>query len=120
MESILTSVKKLLGIEKDYTHFDKDIIIHINGAFMTLNQLGLGPTKGFNIRDDSTTLVDFIGDREDLESVITYLYLKVRLLFDPPQMGYLVDAINKQIAELEWRFIIQMEGAIVDGECGTS
>lgn len=109
MESILTSVKKLLGIEEEYEHFDPEIIMHINSAFLYLNQLGVGPREGFSIQGSTETLTDFIGDRTDLEAIKTYLYLRVRLLFDPPQMGYLVDAITKQITELEWRFNIQME-----------
>lgn len=100
--SILTSIKKLLGVEEEYTHFDSDIIIHINSAFMNLNQIGVGPTSGFRIQDATSEWSDFI-ERTDLEGVKTYIYLKVRLIFDPPQMGYLVDAIKDQIKELEWR-----------------
>jgi len=109
MENILDSVKKLLGIEPEYKHFDPEIIMHINTAFLSLNQLGVGPEEGFSITDNTTTLKEFVGDRVDLEAVKSYLYLKVRLLFDPPQMGYLVEAINKQITELEWRLNVQVE-----------
>ena len=108
--SILTSIKKLLGIEEDYTHFDSDITIYINSAFMSLHQLGVGPIDGFKILNKEATWGDFINERLDLEGVKTYVYLKCRLIFDPPQMGYLVDAIKGQINELEWRLNVQVEG----------
>ena len=110
MDSILTSIKKLLGIEEHYDHFDLDIITHINSAFMVLNQLGVGPEEGFSIEDKIKTWSDFIGDQSNIESVKSYVYFKVRLAFDPPQMGYLVDAIKNQISELEWRLNVQTEG----------
>lgn len=110
--SILTSIKKLLGVEEDYTHFDPDIIMHINSALMSLNQLGIGPTTGFRIEDANAKWTDFITGRLDLEGVKTYVYLKVRLIFDPPQMGYLVEAIKDQIKELEWRLNAQVEGVM--------
>ena len=103
MDSILTSIKKLLGIEEDYTQFDSDIIIHINSVFSTLLQLGVGPADGFIIEDDSSVWQDFIEGRTDIELVKSYIYLKVRLLFDPPQSGYMIDAIKSQITECEWR-----------------
>jgi hypothetical protein len=102
-ESILTSIKKLLGIAEDYKHFDADIIMHINSVFMILMQLGLGPKDGFSISDDSATWSDFIGDKKWLEAIKSYVYLRVRLLFDPPQNGTLMNAMEKQIAEFEWR-----------------
>ena len=102
-ESILTSIKKLLGITADYKHFDADIIMHINSVFMVLMQLGLGPEDGFSISDDSATWSDFIADKKWLEAVKSYVYLRVRLLFDPPQNGTLMNAMEKQIAEFEWR-----------------
>ena len=105
--SILTSIKKLLGIDKEYTVFDTDLIIHINTAFFTLNQLGIGSSDGFSISDDTSEWEDFLEDRKDLEAVKTLVYLKTRLVFDPPQSGFLIDAINKQITELEWRINIQ-------------
>jgi len=110
MDSILTSIKKLLGIEEDYNQFDTDIIININSTLMALTQLGVGPVEGFSITDKTATWTEFLDGRKDLEGVKTYVYLKVRLLFDPPQTGFLVDAIKNQIAELEWRLNIQAEG----------
>ena len=110
MESILTTTKKLLGIEEDYTHFDTEIILNINSALFVLNQLGVGPPEGFVITGNADTWTDFLSDRTYLEAVKTYVYLKVRLTFDPPQMGYLVDAITKQISELEWRIEVMANG----------
>lgn len=103
MESILTSIKKLLGITEEYTHFDSDIIIHINTTFMVLNQLGVGPKNCFRITGDSEIWDDFLLDAWDLESVKTYVYLKVKLVFDPPLSSSAVESINRMISELEWR-----------------
>lgn len=101
--SILTCIKRLLGIEESYTQFDPDILVHINSAFMTLFQLGIGPETGYSITGSTETWSEFTEDRTDIEAIKTYVYLKVRLIFDPPQTGYLVEAINKQLVELEWR-----------------
>jgi hypothetical protein len=103
-QSILTSTKKILGITEDYTVFDLDIITHINTAFSTLAQLGVGPNAGFVI-DDATSLWSDFTDPLDFQynSVKSYVFLKVRQLFDPPQTSYLIAAVEKQIQELEWR-----------------
>jgi hypothetical protein len=103
IDSILASIKKLLGIEADYTQFDSDIVIHINSAFTNLLQLGVGPSGGFSIVSDEAEWSDFFGTQADIELVKTYIYLKTRLFFDPPQTGYLIEAYNKQILECEWR-----------------
>jgi hypothetical protein len=108
--SILTSIKKLLGLDESYTQFDPDIIMHINSVFMTLTQLGIGPTTGFVVTDAEDIWKDFIGTTLNLEAIKTYVYLKVRLMFDPPQLGYLVDSINTQCTEMEWRLTNQAEG----------
>ena len=84
MESILTSIKKLLGITEEYEQFDQDIIIHINSVLSVLTQLGVGPTEGFSIKDEKSVWTDFIEDGLKLEAVKSYVYLKVKLLFDPP------------------------------------
>ena len=102
MESILTSIKKLLGIQEEYTNFDNDIIMHINSTFSTLTQLGVGPSNGFSIKDKSSTWNEFISDNR-LECVKSYIYLKVKLLFDPPSTSAVMDSINRQINEYEWR-----------------
>lgn len=109
MESILTSVKKLLGIPEDYIHFDADIIMHINSVFMILTQLGVGPPEGFSIEDDSAIWEDFISDNTKLQAIKSYVYLRVRLLFDPPQGSAVIDSINRTISELEWRLNIAAE-----------
>lgn len=103
MDSILTSIKKLLGITEEYENFDQDIIMHINSAFMILNQLGVGPKSGFSISDKSSTWDEFIPERSNLEAVKTYVHLKVKLMFDPPLSSTVIEAIKSQINELEWR-----------------
>lgn len=104
-DSILTSIKKLLGIDEEYTQFDDDVIMHINTVFLNLNQLGVGPDEGFYIEDDTADWSDFtdIETNMPLQAIKTYMYLKVKLLFDPPLSSSVIDAIDRQIAELEWR-----------------
>lgn len=108
-QSILTSTKKILGIAEDYTVFDLDIITHINTAFSTLTQLGVGPAEGFMIEDAEAEWSDFIVDDLQYNSVKSYVFLKVRQLFDPPQTSYLISAVEKQIQELEWRLNVHRE-----------
>lgn len=109
MESILTTIKKLLGIAEEYEHFDSDIIVHINSAFMILTQLGVGPAKGFSIADEMSLWSDFLGDDPRLEAVKTYIHLKVKLLFDPPTNSAVIESITKSISELEWRLNVAAE-----------
>lgn len=109
MDSILTSIKKLLGITEDYEHFDQDVIMHINSALSVLTQLGVGPEAGFSIEDSSTIWSDFVGNTSKLEFIKTYVYLKVRLVFDPPTSSAVIDAINRQISELEWRINVTVD-----------
>ena len=106
VESILTSIKKLLGITEDYEHFDGELMIHINSVFAVLNQLGVGPNAGFVITDKSFVWKDFLNDNKTLEFVKTFVYLKVRLLFDPPQSSAVIEAINRQASEYEWRILV--------------
>lgn len=104
MESILTSIKKLLGITEEYTHFDNDLIMHINSVLMILSQLGVGPSEGYSISSSAQTWTDFLGDDlKKLQSVKSYVALKVRLMFDPPTSSSVMEAINNQIREFEWR-----------------
>ena len=112
-ESILDSIKNMLGINEEDTNFDKELIIYINGALMIMSQLGVG-TDGYLISGRDDTWKDFMGDREDLELVKSAVYLRVRLIFDPPQNSFLVDAINKQIAEYDWRIEINHKPAEVE------
>lgn len=104
MESILTSVKKLLGITEEYTHFDSDIIMHINSTFVILTQLGVGPSNGFFIEDDTSTWDEFIpADDLRFNSLKTYMYMRVKLMFDPPLSSAVMASMERQIAEFEWR-----------------
>jgi hypothetical protein len=107
-ESILTSTKKLLGIASSYTAFDVDIITHINSVFSVLNQLGIGEAD-FVVEDSEAKWADFIGDAEGMNLVRSYVFLKVRLLFDPPPTSFGIEAMNNQIKECEWRLSSQRE-----------
>ena len=117
-ESILTSIKKLLGIGEDYTHFDVDIITHINAVLMVLTQLGVGPSEGFIITGADETWADFI-PKEDQQrlyaSVISYVHHRVRLLFDPPQNSALIESMNRIIGEYEWRLMVAAESIAKEG-----
>lgn len=108
-ESILTSVKKHLGIMEEYTHFDDVIIEHINTVFFTLKQMGVGPKEGFYIEDDKMFWEDYIEDPMTYQAVKSYMQKKVQLLFDPPLSSAHIEAINRQIAELEWRLNFEAE-----------
>lgn len=107
MDSILDSIKKVLGIEPEYTQFDEDIIMHINTVFGVLNQLGIGPTEGFMIEDNDAAWDEYINTANKL-MVKSYIAQRVRLMFDPPATGPLLDAMNRSILELEWR--LELEG----------
>ena len=109
MESILTSIKKLLGIAEDYEHFDTDLIIHINSVFSILTQLGVGPSEGFFITDKYAVWDDFLSENTKIELAKTYVYLKVKMIFDPPQSSAVIDAMNRTISELEWRLNVSVD-----------
>lgn len=101
--SILTSTKKVLGISEEYTAFDEDIIMHINTVFSTLNQLGVGPDLGFQIVDKTAVWSDFLADDLRLNNIKSYMYMRVRLMFDPPSTSYLITSMQNQVDQLEWR-----------------
>ena len=103
LESILNSTKKLLGITEEQTAFDTDIVVAINTALSALSQIGVGSDTGYSIQDSTNTWSEFIGDRKDLEAVKSYVYLKTRLMFDPPQSSAVADAIKTNLSEIEWR-----------------
>lgn len=107
--SILDSIKKLLGIPSEATEFDTDILIHINSVFSILTQLGVGPSSGFIIEDSSAEWSDFIGDDARLSDVKSFVYLKTRLLFDPPASSAAMDAMNRMASELEWRINVSVD-----------
>lgn len=109
MDSILTSIKKLLGIAEDYEHFDQDLIIHINSVLSVLTQLGVGPSEGFSIEDENATWNDFIPEDKRLSSVRSYVYMKVKLLFDPPLSSSVMESMNRMISEFEWRLNVTAE-----------
>ena len=109
MESILTSIKKLLGITEEDEHFDPDLIMHINSVFTILTQLGVGPSEGFRIEDESATWDDFIDEDDNLDSIKSYLYLRVKLLFDPPLSSTVIESMNRMISEFEWRLNVAAE-----------
>lgn len=102
-ESILKSTKKILGLADDYVVFDLDIITHINSAFSVLDQLGVGPEGGFFIENYRDEWSDFEVPTNQLNLIKTYIFLKVRLLFDPPTTSFLIEAMDNQLKEYEWR-----------------
>lgn len=102
-QSILISTKKILGLAPEYTVFDLDVITHINSVFSTLAQLGIGPVEGFMIEDEEALWTDFLNADLQLNAVKTYMHLRVRMLFDPPQTSYHMTAMKEQILEFEVR-----------------
>lgn len=109
MDSILTSIKKMLGIVEEYEHFDADLIMHINSVLSILTQLGVGPSEGFRIDDKTAMWSDFIPANSNLESIKSYVYMKVKLLFDPPASSAAMESMNRLISELEWRINITVD-----------
>lgn len=114
MDSILNSIKKLLGIAADYTQFDADIIIHINSVFFTLTELGVGPAEGFFIMDAGDEWTDYISDNDTLlNAVKTYMFLRVKLLFDPSLTSSVTDLMKEEVKELEWRLNVYVDPSSV-------
>lgn len=108
IDSILLSVKSYLGIQPDDTAFDSDIIMAINAVMVVLNQLGVGPSSPFVVEDDSSTWDELLGD-DPIGGVREYTNMRVKLLFDPPTNTYVVQALNDQIDEFEWRIIAEVD-----------
>lgn len=109
VDSILDDTKQVCGIEPDYTHYDLDIMMHINSVFATLNQLGVGPDDGFEITGNTEVWDDFIAGNKKFNSVRTYVVMKVRSIFDPPTTSFAIGAMEKQLQELEWRLNVVRE-----------
>lgn len=109
MESILNSIKKMLGPTDVYTQFDVDIITHINTAFKDLKRLGVGPSNGFIIEDDTTVWTDFITDPIKCADAKTYVYLSVKLVFDPPTNSSVLKAMQERLDKLEWTMSVDAE-----------
>lgn len=107
--SILTSIKKLLGISESYEHFDSDLILHINSVFTILRQIGVGPEEGFFIPDKTSEWSEFTNGELDVEMIKSYVYLKVKLLFDPPTSSAVMESTNRMISELEWRISVAVD-----------
>lgn len=108
-DSILLTIKKLVGLDAAYDAFDQDIIIHINYVMLILNQLGVGPDEVYSISGYDETWDDFLGDDPDLESVKSYMANKVRLVFDPPTTSGAMEALKNVIDESEWRLNVQVD-----------
>lgn len=115
-DSILTSIKKLLGPAEEYEHFDQDIIMHINGCFMELQQLGVGPEEGFSIIDKDSIWYDFDDDEILLNAIKPYIYLKVKLAFDPPSSASVMASFERIIDKFEWRINMIHEQKVASGK----
>lgn len=109
-DSILTSIKKLLNIDEDYTDFDQDIIIHINSVLSNLTQMGIGVEQGLAISDKTATWSDFISDSKKVNQIRSYVYIKVRILFDPPQNSFTLEALKQEAKEMEYRLYTEYGG----------
>ena len=107
--SILTTIKKMLGLDKDYAAFDEEIKVHINSVFMYLNQLGVGPDTPYSITGESEKWLQFAPDVKDTNALKTYMYLRIKLMFDPPNTSFVLKSIQDQITELEWRLNVQVD-----------
>lgn len=111
--SILNSTKKVLGIAEDYKAYDFDIRTHINAVLSTLTQLGVGPSAGFEVNDEFAEWVEFLGTDPRLNSVQSYVYLRVRMMFDPPTNSFTITALQEQIKEMEWRLVEQTAPPVI-------
>lgn len=116
MDSILTSVKKQLGIPEEYEHFDPELIMHINSALMTVTQLGVGPVEGFAIKDSNDIWDDLVTDNLVIGWVKSYVGLRVRMLFDPPDRGAVKESIERTLTEYEWRIQVAADPPLIPGE----
>lgn len=110
--SIMDDVKHMLGLLPAETAFDSDVMIHVNTIFTTLHQLGVGSDEGFMIEDNSTQWDEFITD-DRLNGIKSYMFLRAKLLFDPPQVGFVIASMDRQIAELEWRIRLEAEEQVL-------
>lgn len=108
-DSILTSVKKTLNLVSEYTYFDEELITYINSAFSRLNELGVGPSVGFEIADETGKWSDYTVSPVQLNTVKTYISLFVKLLFDPPTLSFLVESQKQQLEKFEWRLTSQRD-----------
>ena len=116
MDSILNTIKKLLGLTEDQTDFDSDIIVHINRAFSRLRKLGVGPEEGFSILDNMAVWGDYMEDDPNLPDVQTYVYLRTKIVFDPPLSSTVLASYKEEIKELEWTLNVDAENADLEEE----
>ena len=119
-ESILKTIKQLIGCPDDFEQFDLDLIVHINSAFATLTQLGVGPKEGYRITGADNEWSEFEDDAQKLSLIKDYVYIKTRLLFDPPTSGSLMDSLKEQLKEMEWRLYMLYDPISEDDEKGKS
>ena len=119
-ESILKTIKQLIGCPDDFEQFDLDLIVHINSAFATLTQLGVGPKEGYRITGADNEWSEFEDDIQKLSLIKDYVYIKTRLLFDPPTSGSLMDSLKEQLKEMEWRLYMLYDPISEDDEKGKS
>lgn len=115
MDSILTSIKKLLGISEEDTSFDPDVIMNINTALAILTQIGVGPSEGFSIKDSSAQWSEFLSDDKKLNFAKTYVHLKTKLVFDPPSSSAVMESIKQTINEIEWRLSVATDSKEQEG-----
>ena len=113
-QSIFRTIKSMLGPDDEYDAFDQDIIVFINSALSTLTQIGIGPSSGFRITGESETWSDLLGENSDLDSVKMYIYMKVRLAFDPPSSSSVLSAFQESCKELEWRLNVAVDPSRLD------
>jgi len=114
-DNIVEDIKKVLQLPADYNAFDIDVVMHINSVFSTLQQLGVGPAEEFSIEDGTETWGEFFArapGTKKINAVKSYMYLRCRVLFDPPTTSFALDSMDKQIKELEWRLNVQAEGTV--------
>lgn len=119
-ESILKTIKQLIGCPDDFEQFDLDLIVHINSAFATLTHLGVGPKEGYIITGADNVWSEFEDDAQKLSLIKDYVYIKTRLLFDPPISGSLMDSLKEQLKEMEWRLYMLYDPISEDDEKGKS
>lgn len=110
-DSILMTMRKLVCGDPYADHFDTDLLVHINACFSILNQLGVGPETGFVVTDETQSWSNYIADNHVLNMVKTYITLKVRVIFDPPMTSSILEAMNKEISQLEWRLNVAVDPA---------
>ena len=113
MESILTSIKKLCQVAEADTSFDIDLVIYINSALTKLKELGVGPAEGASITDSTQTWVSLYGEDIDQTLIRLFVYLNVRLIFDPPTSSFVLDALKKELKETEWRLYVKADNELV-------